>query len=133
MGIIVKGGVIMVKLSSSEIYIMNIIWEKGEATSFDILDRIKITKRLSENTVRTLLARMVKKGAISIKEKIIKTYTYMPQINKDEFQIEKSKEFLDDIYNGDIKSMLLNYLKLNKIQAEDLEDILKIIKDKDIK
>lgn len=119
----------MVKLSSSEIYIMNIIWKKGEATSFDILDEIKISQKLSENTVRTLLARMVKKGAISVKEKIVKTYTYVPLIDKDEFQMERAKEFLDNIYNGDIKGMLLNYLKLNKIRVEDLEDVLKIIKD----
>ena len=37
----------MVKLSDSEIYIMHVIWTNGEATSFDILDKVKEDKKLS--------------------------------------------------------------------------------------
>ncbi len=100
----------MVKLSDSEIYIMHVIWEKGEATSFDVLDKVKKDKKLSENTVRTLLARMVKKKAIVIDSTNKKTHIYKPLIEKNEFLRVEGKNFLENIYEGSIKSMLLNFV-----------------------
>ena len=72
----------MIKLSDCEIYIMHVIWTNEETTSFDILDKVKEDKKLSENTVRTLLARMVKKKAIYISSKTGKTYTYKVNTSK---------------------------------------------------
>jgi BlaI family penicillinase repressor len=118
----------MVKLSDSEIYIMHVIWDNGEATSFDILDKVKIDKKLSENTVRTLLARMVKKKAICISEKKGKTYTYKPLINKDEFLRVEGRNFLENIYDGAMKSMLLNFVKDKSLTKEDVKELLEEIK-----
>ena len=119
----------MVKLSDSEIYIMNLIWNNGKATSFDIIDEVKKTKKISEKAIRTLLARMVKKGAISRASKNGKTYTYEPIINKDEFQIVEGNEFLESIYQGSIQKMLLNFVKENKLTKKDIEELEKQIND----
>ena len=121
----------MVKLSDSEIYIMHVIWNNGEATSFDILDKVKKDKKLSENTVRTLLARMVKKKAIFISEKNGKTYTYKPLIEKNEFLRVEGKNFLENIYDGALKSMLLNYVKDRKLTKDDVKDLLEEINRED--
>lgn len=118
----------MVKLSESEIYIMHVIWEKGRATSFDILEQVKIDKKISENTIRTLLARMVKKKAIAVTEKNSKTYVYEPLINKDEFLEVQGDNFLENVYRGAIKSLMLNFVKKNKLKQNDVEDLLKEIK-----
>jgi BlaI family penicillinase repressor len=118
----------MVKLSDSEIYIMHVIWDNGEATSFDILDKVKQDKKLSENTVRTLLARMVKKKAICISNKNGKTNTYKPLINKDEFLRVEGRNFLENIYDGAMKSMLLNFVKDKSLTKEDVRELLEEIK-----
>lgn len=121
----------MVKLSDSEIYIMHVIWDNGEATSFDILDKVKADKKLSENTVRTLLARMVKKKAICISAKNGKTYTYKALIDKNEFLRVKGSSFLENIYAGALKSMLLNFVRDEKLTEDDVKDLLdEIHKDK---
>lgn len=83
------------KLSKCEKYIMSEILNAGEATSFNIIDRVKIDKKLSENTVRTLLTRMVKKKAIFKSGKNEKTYIYRALINKDEFLKMEIEEFLE--------------------------------------
>lgn len=119
----------MVKLSDSEIYIMQIIWKKGKTTSFDILEEIKNEDTISENTIRTLLARMIKKGAIRITEKKGKTYIYEACINKEEFLREEGNNFLETIYQGAINSMLLNFVKDNKLTKKEVQELLKIIED----
>lgn len=124
-----KGGEKMVSLSDAEIHIMQIIWKYGKTTSFDILDEIKDDDTISENTIRTLLARMVKKGAIKIVEKRGKTYIYEACINKDEFLRKEGNNFLENIYQGAINSMLLNFVKENKLTKNDVEELLKRIDD----
>lgn len=119
----------MVSLSDAEIHIMQIIWKYGKTTSFDILDEIKDDDTISENTIRTLLARMVKKGAIKIVEKRGKTYIYEACINKDEFLRKEGNNFLENIYQGAINSMLLNFVKENKLTKNDVEELLKRIDD----
>lgn len=119
----------MVKLSDSEICIMHIIWKNGKTTSFDIIDEVKKNEKISENTIRTLLARMVKKGAIKIVEKQGKTYIYESCINENEFLRKEGNNFLENIYKGAIDSMLLNFVKENKLTKKDIEDLLKRIEE----
>lgn len=119
----------MIKLSETEIHIMQIVWKKGKTTSFDILDEIKDDDTISENTIRTLLGRMVKKGAVKISEKSGKTYVYEALINKEEFLIEKGNSFLENIYQGAINSMLMNFVKENKLTKKDVQELLKRIED----
>ena len=114
----------MVKLSDAEIYIMHIIWDNGKATSFDILDSVKQDKKLSENTVRTLLARMVKKKAIYISEKDGKTYIYEPLIDKNEFLRVEGNNFLENVYEGAVQNLLLNFVKDKKLSKDDVKDLL---------
>lgn len=98
----------MIKLSDCEIYIMHVIWTNEETTSFDILDKVKEDKKLSENTVRTLLARMVKKKAIYISSKTGKTYTYKPLIDKNEF----------------LKNEITRFLEIHQMSKEELKERL---------
>ena len=96
------------KLSKCEKYIMSEILNAGEVTSFDILDKAKVAKKISENTVRTLLTRMIKKKAICISAKNGKTYTYRALINKDEFFKMEVEEFLEvhQMSKEELKSIL---------------------------
>ena len=117
----------MIKLSDSEIYIMNIIWNNGETTSFDIIDEVKKSQKISEKAIRTLLARMVKKGAIQKVSKSGKTIIYKAVIDQGDFQRKEGNLFLEDIYQGSINNMLLNFVKEKKLTKEDVEDLLKKI------
>lgn len=119
----------MINLSDAEIRIMQIIWKYGKTTSFDILNEIKYDDKVSEKGIRTLLGRMVSKKAIKITEKQGKTYIYEACINKDEFLREEGNSFLENIYQGAMSSMLLNFVKENKLTKTDIQELLKRIED----
>ena len=60
-----------VKLSESEWYIMNVLWEGG-TSEVGVLELKEITKSLkaqtgwSSGTVRTMLLRLIDKGAVQV-------------------------------------------------------------------
>ncbi len=97
----------MVKISEAELEVMQVIWEKKKATSFDIIEKLK-QKKWSDNTVRTLIKRLYKKGAIDIVKK-------------------EGKRFLETIFRGSIDDLVLNFVKEEKLSKERLEKLLEKI------
>ncbi len=113
----------MVKISEAEFEVMQIIWEKKKTTSFEIIENLK-HKKWSDNTVRTLIKRLYKKGAIDILKKEGKTFTYIPKIRESEYQKKEGNRFLNKVFRGSMENMLLNFVKQEKLSKEDLEKLL---------
>ena len=119
----------MVKISEAELDVLQVIWEKKQATSFDIIEKVK-NKKWSNNTVRTLIKRLYKKGAIEIIKKEGKTFTYAAKITESEYQTKEGNRFLDKIFRGSMDNLLLNFVKQEQLSKKDLENLLdKIIKE----
>lgn len=121
----------MVRLSDSEIYIMHLVWENKKITSFDILKQAEKNKKISEKSVRTLLRRLVKKKALIVTEKNSRTYTYETLIDKEEYINFESNLFLNNVYKGNAKLLLLNLIKKHKeTNKEELQEIYNMFKKK---
>lgn len=119
----------MIKISDAELVVMKILWQKGEATSFDIIDNIK--ENWNESTVRTLINRLHAKGAIEPVKKEGKTYTYRSKINEEEYRIVESNSFLKKMYEGSVNNLLLNFVKQRKLSKKDLEDLMNLIDEEE--
>ena len=118
----------MIRLSSGEVSIMQIIWKKGSATSFEILDEVKLRDNISEISVRTLLARLVKKKAITVSDKNGKTYTYKPLFNRQNYIKMETDWFLTNIYENDVFLYMKHLVKEKRLSKEVL---LKVLEEMD--
>jgi len=119
----------MVKISDAELEVMKVIWEKKETTSLEIIKALKKCN-WNDNTIRTLINRLIAKKAVGISEKNGKTYTYVPLIKQDEYQIKTSRNFVKSLFNGSMKQMLLNFVDHEEISAKDLEELMKKINER---
>lgn len=120
----------MKRLSESEVYIMQVIWRKKGATSFDILDNVKIDKKISPNTVRTLLKRLVNKKAIYVAEKNGRVYTYKSLIDKKQYIKMETDYFIENIYKNNVRHFLSNLIKDGLLIEDDLKEVKKILEKK---
>ena len=120
-----------VKLSEAEWYIMNVLWENQKLEK-DALELKQITKALkkqtgwSSGTVRTMLLRLIDKGAVSV-DQTTGVYKYSTQIQKERCVEEEAKSFLERIYQGSISQFVACFAKEGKISKEEREEILKLI------
>lgn len=120
-----------VKLSEAEWYIMNVLWEH-QTLEKDALELKQITKTLKEQTgwssgtVRTMLLRLIDKGAVSV-DQTTGVYKYSTQIQKERCVEEEAKSFLERIYQGSISQFVACFAKEGKISKEEREEILKLI------
>lgn len=58
-------------------------------------------KNWTNNTVRTLIKRLLNKSAIKIVKKTGRTYTYKPTINEEQYQKKQLQHFVDTVLRGD--------------------------------
>ena len=116
----------MPRISESEYEIMKLIWRDAPISTNDVVKRFEGINDWSPKTVQTLLARLVKKGALSY-EKKGRVYIYTPLIKEKEYIHTESSSFLKKFYNGALNSMVLNFIDDDKLTDKDINELISIL------
>lgn len=116
------------KLVDSELKVMNVLWDEGEATAKHISDILSEECGWNINTTYTIIKRCIKKGAV---ERIEPNFLCRPLISRQQVQSESAGEFLDKIFNGSVDSLFAALLGGNKLSKEDIEKLKKMVNDLD--
>lgn len=116
-----------VSIADSELPIMKVLWERGEMTSSEILSFLEGNK----STLKTLLKRLVEKGAVGVEEINARTYRYQAIVSEEEYINAERKGFLERAFGGSKEKLLLNFVKEEKVTKRDLEELLKQIEEEE--
>lgn len=116
----------MSKISNAEWEIMKIIWKNSEIPSINIINELKDKSEWKPATVKSLINRLLNKNIIGF-NKLGYEYLYYPLVSEDECIKLESFSFVNRVFNGSIKSMLLTFAQsdeLSQLDIKDLKDIL---------
>jgi len=113
-----------IKLFDSELKVMEIIWEKGEATAKDIATELTRSIGWNKTTTYGVINKCIDKGAVSRGEKFL----CRPLITKSQVQEYETAELVDKLYNGCKSSFIAALLKTEKLDAQKLEKLREIAK-----
>ncbi|HDK7226461.1 TPA: BlaI/MecI/CopY family transcriptional regulator, partial [Clostridium botulinum] len=95
-------------------------------TANEVIDILDDYVEWKPKTVKTLLNRLLNKGAIHF-EKEGREYKYYPLVSEDECIKEENKSFLDKVYNGAFKTMIANFIEEQNLTKEDIDDLKKLL------
>lgn len=111
------------KISNSEMEIMNIIWKgEDEVTSSELIACLKDTWK--PTTIMTFLKRLCDKGVLKARREG-KTNFYSANITEDEYKQSKTENFLQEFHNGSITSLLAALVKGKQPNSKEVEEIRK--------
>lgn len=117
------------QISDAEWQAIKIIWAKSSCTAQEVIDQLVPLTNWSPKTIRTLLARLVKKGALGI-DTSDRLYHYYPIVKEEECIKAKSRHFLDRIYGGSLKLMLARFIEQENLTREQMEELRRILDNK---
>lgn len=117
------------KISDAEWEVMKIIWKNPYCTASRVIDSLKDHKEWKPKTIKTLIRRLLEKEVIGF-EPFGREYKYYPLINEEDCVKEESKSFLQRVYRGSLKSMLLNFIEDDNLSKEDVEELTRILKER---
>lgn len=114
------------KISDAEWEVMKIIWNHSDITSINIIQELKNKAEWKPATVKSLINRLLNKNVIGF-NKLGYEYLYFALVSEDECINLESKSFIDRVFNGSIKSMLLTFAQSNEVSKMDIEELKNIL------
>lgn len=112
------------KLSETEIYVMNIIWEREEVPAIEIAQKLAVEKGWKKPTVYTLIDRLIKKGAV---KRTDPDYICSALIGKDEVRVKETEGLIAKLYNGSAKLLVSGFIKDKRLTDSELEELRQLI------
>jgi len=116
----------MKELTKAEDQVMQILWRLGKAFVKDIVQEMP-TPRPAYNTVSTIVRILETKGFIDHKA-YGKTHEYFPLISKDKYTKFYLNNMVKGYFNGSFENLVSFFARENKLDAKDIEKLLKEIK-----
>ena len=79
------------RASESEMQVLSALWDEAPQTAADLARRVGTVNGWTQATVKTLLNRLLKKGAVSA-ERDGRRYLYAPVLQRDAWLVERDRE-----------------------------------------
>jgi BlaI family penicillinase repressor len=117
------------QISEAEYEVMKIIWRDAPISTNEVIEKLTATTKWSPKTIQTMLLRLVKKGALTY-EKDSRVFVYTPLVQQDEYLENESKSFLNRFYNGNLNSMVVNFLENDKLTNTDISELRNILAER---
>jgi len=109
---------------------MEAIWGGGHPVAASVvIARLGDETGWKPNTIRTLLARLVKKGALGYSETGNK-YMYTPRFTREQHVAGASDSFLGRIFGGAPQDLLVHFAQSGKLTEKDLKELKRILDNK---
>ncbi len=121
----------MPSISDAEWQIMKVLWAQSPLTANEIVEKLEGSCSWKPKTIKTLIGRLVTKKALSYHVDN-RTYLYYPIVEEQECVLSESKSFIQKVFNGSVNCMITNFLEYKQLSKKEIEDLKKILNEKDI-
>ena len=114
-----------INITDAELLIMKVLWEQGELT----VPEIRARMATGQNNLKTLLPKLVNKGAVKQEGENPRYNRYTALVSQDEYIAVTRKTFMEKAFDGSTQLMLLNFVKEEVITKEDLQKLMELVED----
>ena len=118
------------EITEAELEIMQVLWQKKRGNLTTIMEELSKKSKNEErnkNTIKTLIHRLIQKGAIESQKVNNKEVEYIPKINEKKFIAKESNSFLNKFFNGNTEKLLLNFVENKKVTKNELQKLIDIL------
>jgi BlaI family penicillinase repressor len=109
-------------ISDAEWQVMQIVWKRRTATAAEIIAELCPESGWSHRTVRTLLARLVEKGALAATAEG-KRYIYRATVSRSRCIREEGRSFLKRVFGGNAGELLVHFVRDADITPEQIDEL----------
>lgn len=116
------------KISDSEAQVLEVFWRTTEALSADqVVAALDNDRDWSAGTIRTFLARLVKKRALEASPDG-RRYLYRPLLRQEDYAHQQSRNLIDRLFGGQVAPFLTQFSERDKLSREDIAELKRLIR-----
>jgi predicted transcriptional regulator len=120
-----------ITISDAESQVMEVLWRApAPLPAEQVVMTLSDTRRWQAVTVKTLLNRLLKKGAIAA-QKDGRRFLYQAVLRRDEWVAQESEGLLQRLFGGRIAPLVAHFGSQRKLSPADLQELRKLIDELD--
>lgn len=116
------------RISEAEHAVMEALWERSPQTATEVCETVCRARGWSLPTVKTLLSRLVQKGAIETRPDG-RRFLYSPLLERADYVGEESQRLVDRLFGGRAAPLLAHLAEAEALTPEDIAEIEALLKE----
>lgn len=117
-----------IKPTESELEILQVLWEKDQASVREVHEELLRTKDVGYTTTLKLMQIMYEKGLVK-RDDSFKTHIYQASVSKEKTQKHLLGKMINTLFGGSPGELVLQALGNHKASPAELEEIQRLLND----
>jgi predicted transcriptional regulator len=114
---------------------MDVLWrasaQRGEPLAAeDVVAALAQSRQWQEPTIKTLLNRLLKKGAIRA-SKDGRRYLYTPVLKRQDWLLGESQGLIERLFDGRVAPLVAHFSQHRKLSSKDIAELRQLLDDLD--
>ncbi len=118
------------QISDAESVVMDVLWQQHPLGADEVVVALARQQDWQEATIKTLLNRLLKKGAISARKEG-RRYLYTPQLKREDWVQKESRGLLDRLFDGRVAPLVAHFSKHQTLSRKDVAELRRLIEELD--
>lgn len=115
------------RISDAEMQLLQLLWREAPLGATDIADRLPPDRQWSLTTVKTLLSRLVAKGALTTEQEG-RRFLYCPAVAQDEVAGRQANSLIEQLFGGRVSPLVAQLAEQRDIDPVDLDELEALIR-----
>ena len=114
------------QISDAEWEVMKRVWELQPVPASDLVARLGREQRWAPRTIKTMLARLVDKGALGY-EVDGKRFLYRAKVRREACVRHESRSFISRVFGGAVAPAVVHLLTHSNLTQDELRELRRIL------
>jgi BlaI family transcriptional regulator, penicillinase repressor len=115
------------RVSEAELQLLQLLWDDAPLMATQLAERVPDGRGWSLATVKTLLSRLVAKGAVSA-EPDGRRFLYRPAIERDAMAARQANRLVDRLFGGRLSPLVAQLAEQRELDPEDLAELEALVR-----
>jgi len=114
------------KLTEAEWTVMQAVWRRSPASARDVLETVGGETRWAYTTVKTLLGRLVEKGALHERRRANQSL-YEPRVSRGEARRSALRGLVERAFGGSLSTLVQHMASEERLSRKDRERLARLL------
>jgi len=116
------------QITAAESQVMEALWRRGDCTAEELVAEVKQDQPWGDATVKTLINRLLKKGAIR-SERMAGRHQYRAMVQREDYVTSESQGLLDRLFGGELTPLISHFAEHRKLSPTEVSRLKALIED----
>ena len=118
------------QVTDAESIVMDVLWARHPLGADEVVAALADREQWQEPTIKTLLNRLLRKGAIRA-EKDGRRYLYAPVLKREDWVLGESQGLLERLFDGRVAPLVAHFSAQRKLSPEDVAELRRLLEEID--